>query len=70
MGLGKPEIPWVNIVFKGGAVHTQTHPDIMIYLNRWNRKKIEYIILDGQHIEGSLIEDISGHMISTKVRYI
>ena len=67
---GQPETPWVTIIFKGGAVHTEQYPDVMIYLNKWDRKKIEYVILGGQRIEGNLIEDISGHMMHTKVRYV
>ncbi len=70
MGLGTPETPWVTVLFKGGAIHTEQHPDIEIFMSRHNNKKIEYIILGGKHIEGHLIEDIRGHLLQTKTRYV
>ena len=70
MGLGTPETPWVTIIFKGGAIHSQTNPNIWIYLSRHDRTKIEYIILDDSRIEGIDIEDIQGNLITTKVRYV
>ena len=70
MGLGKPDTPWVTIIFKGGAIHTEQNPDILIYLSRHDRMKIMHVMLDGSFIDGRDIEDIKGHLISTKVRYV
>jgi len=64
------DTPSVTIVFKSGAIHTIQSPNIMIYLSRHDRKKIEYIMLDDSYIDGKDIEDVQGHLISDKVMYI
>ena len=69
MNLGTPDVPWVTIIFKGGAIHTEKNPNIVIYLSRHDLH-IEYVMLGDQMIEGDLIEDIQGHLMQTRTRYV
>ncbi len=64
-------IPHVTIVFKSGAMHTVTDlARVWVYVSRHDVNKIEYVVLDGETIEGEFIEDVAGNLMSTRVRYV
>ena len=63
--------PYITIVFKSGAMHTVTDLSrIWVYVSRHDVNKIEYVVLDEQTIEGNLIEDLAGNLMSTRIRYV
>jgi hypothetical protein len=54
----------------GGFLMVEDLSRILIFVNRNDIKKIEYITLDGNEISGATILDIKGRMASTRVRYV
>ena len=61
----------IVVEFKGGGFVVVTDPRLLeIFMSRWDSSKIEYIIYDGQHIEGHLVTAIRGDMATGRMRYI
>ena len=61
----------VVIEFKGGGFVVITNLSLLeIFMSRHDWKKVEYIIYDGQHIEGDRVTAIKGSLASGRVRYV
>ena len=61
----------ILIEFKGGGFVLIENPlRVQVFISRHDINVIEYIILDDNHIEGSLVKNIKGQLVKSRVKYV